>query len=176
MPVANSSENHALGNSSPIALPRAGLEVGTLSAKSTDRGLQNPGLRVPSDQLDCAGDRQRSSQFLTDFALRAPNFIPARRLRSPITLKSRVHVPCANSPRYHSQGGGDALMARLFMGNSLIQVNGINVLNIFLAHRSEVANLAFPDSTHKDPFDRLIVAQSKVEDIPVLSIDRKLDA
>jgi hypothetical protein len=31
---------NALGNSSPIALTRAGLEVGALGAKSTDRGLQ----------------------------------------------------------------------------------------------------------------------------------------
>jgi hypothetical protein len=36
--------------------------------------------------------------LLNDFALRAPNFIPARMLRSPITLKSRFHVSGANSP------------------------------------------------------------------------------
>ena len=58
----------------------------------------------------------------------------------------------------------------------LLQINRINVLNISVEHMSEVANLSFPDSAHKDPFDRLIIAQSKVEDIPVLSIDVKLDA
>jgi PIN domain nuclease of toxin-antitoxin system len=58
----------------------------------------------------------------------------------------------------------------------LLQINRINVLNISVEHMSEVANLSFPDSTHKDPFDRLIIAQSKVEDIPVLSIDVKFDA
>jgi hypothetical protein len=88
MPVANSSEQNALGNSSAIAL----------RAQSTVSGLPDPGLRVPSDQLDGADDRQRSSQFLTDFALRAPNFIPARMRRSPITLKLRFHFSCANSP------------------------------------------------------------------------------
>ena len=58
----------------------------------------------------------------------------------------------------------------------LIQANGINVLNLSVEHMSEVANLSSPDSTHKDPFDRLIITQSKVEDIPVLSIDVKFDA
>ena len=57
----------------------------------------------------------------------------------------------------------------------LLQANGINVLSISVDHMSEVANLPFPDSTHRDPFDRLIIAQSKVEDIPVLSIDAKFD-
>jgi hypothetical protein len=52
MPVANASEINTLGNSSTIALPRAGLEVGALRAKSTDRGLPDPGLRVEPDQLD----------------------------------------------------------------------------------------------------------------------------
>lgn len=57
----------------------------------------------------------------------------------------------------------------------LLQVNRINVLNISIEHISEVANLSFPDSTHRDPFDRLIIVQNKVEDIPVLSIDVKFD-
>ena len=57
----------------------------------------------------------------------------------------------------------------------LLQANGINVLSISVDHMSEVANLPFPDSTHRDPFDRLIIAQSKIEDIPVLSIDAKFD-
>jgi PIN domain nuclease of toxin-antitoxin system len=34
----------------------------------------------------------------------------------------------------------------------LLQVNGINVLNISVDHMSEVANLAFPDSSHRDPY------------------------
>jgi hypothetical protein len=51
MPVANSSEKNALGNSSAIALTRAGLEVGALRAKSTVSGLQDPGLRVQSGVL-----------------------------------------------------------------------------------------------------------------------------
>jgi len=38
-----------------------------------------------------------------------------------------------------------------------------------------VANLSFPDQKHKNLFDRLIVTQSKIEDIPILSVDQKLD-
>jgi PIN domain nuclease of toxin-antitoxin system len=58
----------------------------------------------------------------------------------------------------------------------LLQVNEFYVLNLSIAHLSEVAKLSFPDPNHKDPFDCLIVAQSKVEEIPVLSVDQKLDA
>lgn len=57
----------------------------------------------------------------------------------------------------------------------LLQINEINILNVSIDHMSEVANLSFPDPTHRDPFDRLIIAQSKIEDIPVLSIDVKFD-
>lgn len=57
----------------------------------------------------------------------------------------------------------------------LLQSNGINILNLSVDHMSEVANLPFPDSTHRDPFDRLIIAQSRIEDIPVLSIDAKFN-
>ena len=58
----------------------------------------------------------------------------------------------------------------------LLQANGINLLNMSVDHMSEVASLPFPDSTHRDPFDRLIIAQGRIEDIPVLSIDVKFDA
>jgi len=57
----------------------------------------------------------------------------------------------------------------------LLQINDIHILNISIEHMSEVANLPFPDQNHRDPFDRLIIAQSKVEDILVLSIDSKFD-
>jgi hypothetical protein len=52
MPVANLKAKNALGNSSTIALTRAGLEVGALGAKSTVSGLPDLGLCVPSDPLD----------------------------------------------------------------------------------------------------------------------------
>ena len=58
----------------------------------------------------------------------------------------------------------------------LLQVNELARLPLSIEHLSQVANLSFPDQKHKDPFDRLIVAQSKIEDIPILSVDQKLDA
>lgn len=58
----------------------------------------------------------------------------------------------------------------------LLHVNGIKILNINLMHLKEVANLPFSDKKHKDPFDRLIIAQSKVENMPLISNDLKFDA
>lgn len=36
--------------------------------------------------------------------------------------------------------------------------------------------LPFPDKHHKDPFDPLMIAQSRVEIIPVVPIDARFDA
>ncbi len=47
MPLNSHSEK-----SLAIARTRAGPEVGSLGAKSTDRGLQDPGLCIQSDQLE----------------------------------------------------------------------------------------------------------------------------
>jgi len=58
----------------------------------------------------------------------------------------------------------------------LLQVNQFDRLHLSIEHLSHVAHLSFPDPKHRDPFDRLIVAQSQVEEIPVLSVDQKLDA
>lgn len=49
-----------------------------------------------------------------------------------------------------------------------LRLNGIGVLNIEWSHISAVAKLAFH---HRDPFDRLIVAQSMVEGMPIISAD-----
>jgi PIN domain nuclease of toxin-antitoxin system len=57
----------------------------------------------------------------------------------------------------------------------LLRVNAIKILSIKLKHTKEVANLPCPDRKHRDPFDRLIIAQSKVENIPLISIDSKFD-
>jgi PIN domain nuclease of toxin-antitoxin system len=49
------------------------------------------------------------------------------------------------------------------------QTNGINVLKIDLAHVLALEGLPVP---HKDPFDRLLVAQANVEDAVLLSQDK----
>ena len=58
----------------------------------------------------------------------------------------------------------------------VLQVNQFNLLHLSIEHFSDVANLSFPDPKHRDPFDRLLVSQSDIEDIPILSVDQKLDA
>ncbi|RSK33202.1 type II toxin-antitoxin system VapC family toxin [Hymenobacter metallilatus] len=52
---------------------------------------------------------------------------------------------------------------------------GIKVLNLQPTHFLRVATLPYPDDKHRDPFDRLIIAQALVEQIPVLTADDKFD-
>src|SRR5262249_42177618 len=49
------------------------------------------------------------------------------------------------------------------------------VLPILPAHTARLLGLPFPPG-HKDPFDRLLVAQALVEQIPIVSADSPLDA
>lgn len=53
-----------------------------------------------------------------------------------------------------------------------LQQNGIQVLPVALEHTIAVSALPFH---HRDPFDRLLVAQSRVSDIPLISADSILD-
>jgi len=46
--------------------------------------------------------------------------------------------------------------------------NGIQILNIQLEHLKIFADLPLH---HRDPFDRLLIAQAIVEDIPIISVD-----
>ena len=54
-----------------------------------------------------------------------------------------------------------------------IQDNLLAILPISVQHAGVVATLPFH---HQDPFDRLLIAQSMVEQIPVISIDVAFDA
>ena len=51
--------------------------------------------------------------------------------------------------------------------------NEIELLNISVAHTAMVASLPFH---HRDPFDRLIVAQAKIEQLTLVSVDAVFDA
>jgi PIN domain nuclease of toxin-antitoxin system len=53
-----------------------------------------------------------------------------------------------------------------------IIANGIELLNITTEHLVVVANLPLH---HRDPFDRLIIAQGMVEQIPIVSADEIFD-
>ena len=50
-----------------------------------------------------------------------------------------------------------------------LEINAVDILPIELKHLSSVIKLPFH---HRDPFDRLIIAQSITEDLPVISSDK----
>ena len=54
-----------------------------------------------------------------------------------------------------------------------LALNNFDLLNIKIAHLNVVANLPLH---HRDPFDRLIIAQGMVESIPVISTDKIFDS
>lgn len=73
----------------------------------------------------------------------------------------------------HSSGKlSFSLPFRVFIEQQL-GLNSIELLNINLDHVDVVATLPFH---HRDPFDRLLVAQAMVEQIPILSADSAFDA
>jgi PIN domain nuclease of toxin-antitoxin system len=61
---------------------------------------------------------------------------------------------------------------REFMENRL-RNNALKPLAVTLAHTYRLAHLPFH---HRDPFDRLLVAQALEEDLPLLSADEILSA
>ena len=54
-----------------------------------------------------------------------------------------------------------------------IIANGIEILNITTKHLAVVSNLPLH---HRDPFDRLIIAQAMVEKIPIVGADKAFDS
>ena len=56
---------------------------------------------------------------------------------------------------------------------SRLTAQGMSALAIEQAHVLQVASLPL---VHRDPFDRLLVAQSQVERLPLLTADRQLTA
>ncbi len=57
--------------------------------------------------------------------------------------------------------------------NTQIQTNEFDILPIAIAHTAALTTLPFH---HKDPFDRLLIAQSLVEKIPIISTDVVFDS
>ena len=53
-----------------------------------------------------------------------------------------------------------------------LSLNGFELLNIEIDHAAMVATLPFH---HRDPFDRLIIAQAVVEKMAIVSIDAVFD-
>ena len=57
-----------------------------------------------------------------------------------------------------------------------IDMNAFQILPILPRHAAAVATLPFPTNRHRDPFDRLIVAQAQVDGMSLVSTDARLDA
>lgn len=53
-----------------------------------------------------------------------------------------------------------------------LEKNSIEILSITVDHLKTVSNLPFH---HRDPFDRLIIAQAQVEHLPIISMDTVFD-
>jgi PIN domain nuclease of toxin-antitoxin system len=56
---------------------------------------------------------------------------------------------------------------------SQIQINDFQILSLNLLHFERVAQLPFQ---HRDPFDRMIIAQAITENVPVISYDQVFDS
>ena len=56
-----------------------------------------------------------------------------------------------------------------------VSANEFALLPVIVEHTEIVPSLPFPDSGHRDPFDRLLVAQPLVENIPVITNDVAFD-
>ena len=53
-----------------------------------------------------------------------------------------------------------------------LEINEIELLSLRPAHLVAYAALPFPPSGHRDPFDRILVAQSQVEGLALVTGDR----
>ncbi|MFW9264773.1 type II toxin-antitoxin system VapC family toxin [Nostoc sp. CALU 546] len=52
-----------------------------------------------------------------------------------------------------------------------LALNRFESLDIQMTHTLQVANLP---NIHRDPFDRILIAQSQVENLPIVTIDQKI--
>ena len=69
--------------------------------------------------------------------------------------------------------GWEAARILLLDLESTMQLDGMAALPISLAHAREAGSLPL---VHRDPFDRMLVAQARVEDLQIVSNERLFDA
>lgn len=53
-----------------------------------------------------------------------------------------------------------------------LSMNGFQILDINVSHSAKIIDLPFH---HRDPFDRLLIAQALTEEIPIISSDEIFD-
>ncbi len=54
-----------------------------------------------------------------------------------------------------------------------LRINDIRLFGITIEHTAQLTTLPFH---HRDPFDRLLIAQAMTENLPILSVDSVFDA
>lgn len=67
--------------------------------------------------------------------------------------------------RIHLPGKLDSFIAKQ------LKLNGINPLPIYMSHALHVYTLP---NHHRDPFDRIIIAQAQLERLPILTMDHEI--
>ena len=75
-------------------------------------------------------------------------------------------VAKARLGRIHLPGKPEAFIAEQ------LSLNSIQSLPIYMSHALHVYNLPFH---HRDPFDRMIIAQAQLEDLPILTMDPQIE-
>lgn len=73
----------------------------------------------------------------------------------------------------HSSGKLSFELPFMMFIEQQLSVNNIGLLDINLGHISVIATLPFH---HRDPFDRIIISQAMVEQLPILSADTAFDS
>jgi len=107
-------------------------------------------------------------------------------LASPkLSLRARVLIEDASNDKFLSiaspwEAGIKVSTGRLTLAKPVDvffdeqrRRNGVTLLSINLEHTALVSTLPFH---HRDPFDRMLVAQSLTEGMPIISADPALDA
>lgn len=104
---------------------------------------------------------------------------------SRLSKKALEHIVTADMPVFISPASIWEIAIKISLGKYTLPIpfamfweeqlrtNNFAILAITIPHTARVANLPF---YHRDPFDRLLIAQSLEEDIPVISSDEAFDA
>lgn len=104
---------------------------------------------------------------------------------SRLSARARRLIAGAANDRYLSLASVWEMAIKLSVGKlslgqpietfipQLLNQNGIFLLGVDILHAAEVAVLPLH---HRDPFDRMLVAQAQVERMPIVSNDSALDA
>ncbi|MEW6293633.1 MAG: type II toxin-antitoxin system VapC family toxin [Pseudomonadota bacterium] len=95
--------------------------------------------------------------------------------RKLIAQASEVYVSTASLWEISIKASAGKIVADIDSLAAAIEGSGMIPLPVSLAHAVQVAHLPLRDG-HKDPFDRLLVAQSMSEPLVLLTADRKLEA